>query len=359
MAEERKTNLPYLAPLARVIPLVYDQSISYYEFLNKLYEAVDEVIGKCDDIIAELPEIRANIKKLGDEIGSLNDLNTAHKNNLVSAINEVLQALDNESTTRTQQVDTLNTNLASTNDTVRKHSTEIQNMMIEYGSERDSSNALVANIQKNKELYVGPGTISEVQGDIPYLKESIDSLRNGTEQEISELTNKTTTLENAVNGIVAPYWAGSGISASVSYLEGASQTITINSTVGDLLNKSFLVLVNNSPASSSLNSTVTCAIQVGEHTTNMYLAKLNAIPTNQFVSPDIQFEFFGTNGSGMICHHEFGAGTSNAGIYDGYKKITSSDVLPSDNTSVVISITLPINDPVNETSPVVYVKKIK
>ena len=356
---DNKPNLPYLAPLARVIPLVYDQSISYYEFLNKLYDAVDKVIDECDDIIAELPEIRANIKKLGDEIGSLQNLNTTRKNNLVSAINEVLQALDNESTTRTQQVDTLNNKITDTNTTVRKHSTEIQSMMIEYGSERDSSNALVPNIQKNKELYVGPGTISEVQGDIPYLKESIDSLRAGTEQEISELTSKTTTLENAVNGIVAPYWAGSGISASVSYVEGASQTITINSTVGDVMNKSFLVLINNSPATSSLVGVVTCAIQVGEHTTNMYLAKLSAIQSSQFVSPDIQFEFFGTNGSGMICHHEFGAGTSNSGIYDGYKKITSSDVLPSNNTPVVISVTLPITDPVNETSPVVYVKKIK
>ncbi len=86
-----------------VMPLVFDDSLSYYEVLAKLTKYIEGLTGDVDQIekiletiegiedVAQFTEMLENIKS---EIGDLANLSTQTKSNLVSAINEVALKAD-------------------------------------------------------------------------------------------------------------------------------------------------------------------------------------------------------------------------------------------------------------------------
>lgn len=83
-----------------VMPVVFDDSLSYYEVLSKLTKYIEGLTGDVAQIekilgtiegIEDVTEFTRFLESISNEIGELSNLSTSNKNNLVSAINEVAQ----------------------------------------------------------------------------------------------------------------------------------------------------------------------------------------------------------------------------------------------------------------------------
>lgn len=82
----------------KVLPLVYDDSLSYYEFLCKVMKKLNEIIESVNELIESggydpsvLEELRANIAEINDKIIALQDEDAA----LDLAISNINTHLDN------------------------------------------------------------------------------------------------------------------------------------------------------------------------------------------------------------------------------------------------------------------------
>ena len=83
-----------------VLPVVFDNSLSYYEVLAKLTKYIENLTSDVAEIekildtiegIEDVTEFTRYLESIEAEIGVLNDLSTSNKDDLVSAINEVAQ----------------------------------------------------------------------------------------------------------------------------------------------------------------------------------------------------------------------------------------------------------------------------
>ena len=86
-----------------VMPVVFDDSLSYYEVLAKLTKYIEGLTGDVEQIekvletiegIGDVTEFTKFLETIQAEIGNLEDLQTPSKTNLVSAINEVALKAD-------------------------------------------------------------------------------------------------------------------------------------------------------------------------------------------------------------------------------------------------------------------------
>lgn len=86
-----------------VMPLVFDDSLSYYEVLAKLTKYIEGLTGDVEQIekilgtiegIEDITQFTEMLESIKAEIGNLSDLSTQSKTNLVSAINEVALKAD-------------------------------------------------------------------------------------------------------------------------------------------------------------------------------------------------------------------------------------------------------------------------
>lgn len=87
-----------------VMPLVFDDSLSYYEVLAKLTKYIEGLTGDVEQIenilatiegIDDVTQFTEFLESIKAEIGNLNNLQTDTKVNLVSAINEIALKADN------------------------------------------------------------------------------------------------------------------------------------------------------------------------------------------------------------------------------------------------------------------------
>ena len=83
-----------------VLPLVFDNSLSYYEVLAKLTSYIDGLTGdvkKITDVIGtiegieDISQFTEYLNNINAKIGELNGLDTESKNNLVAAVNEAYE----------------------------------------------------------------------------------------------------------------------------------------------------------------------------------------------------------------------------------------------------------------------------
>lgn len=95
---------PYYWWVQSVMPVVFDNSLSYYEVLAKLTNYMEGIIGDVDQIekilatiegIEDVTQFTEFLESIQSEIGTLENLSTTNKSDLVSAINEVAQKANN------------------------------------------------------------------------------------------------------------------------------------------------------------------------------------------------------------------------------------------------------------------------
>lgn len=90
---------PYKWWVNNVLPLVYDDSLSYYEVLSKLKYYVDGLVGDVNRLtqivntiegIGDIEQFTEMLNQINAKIGELENLQTTDKSDIVSAINSVV-----------------------------------------------------------------------------------------------------------------------------------------------------------------------------------------------------------------------------------------------------------------------------
>ena len=116
-------QLPYLEPIAKGMPIVYDESLSYYEFLSKMYNYIQDniipLITELEPMIQDVPQLKTDVKNLKlamiEAQGSLSraesqitDLQTS-VNNLNNSVTELLSDVETLEAFKTSTISRLNT----------------------------------------------------------------------------------------------------------------------------------------------------------------------------------------------------------------------------------------------------------
>lgn len=61
-------QLPYLEPIAKGMPIVYDESLSYYEFLSKIYNYIQDniipLITQLEPMVQDVPKLKNDVEQL-------------------------------------------------------------------------------------------------------------------------------------------------------------------------------------------------------------------------------------------------------------------------------------------------------
>lgn len=56
----------------KVLPLVYDDSLSYYEVLCKVVDYINKIIGDSNSVLSEIDELKAELKTVENWINNFN-----------------------------------------------------------------------------------------------------------------------------------------------------------------------------------------------------------------------------------------------------------------------------------------------
>ena len=116
-------QLPYLEPIAKGMPIVYDESLSYYEFLSKMYNYIQDniipLITELEPMIQDVPQLKNDVKNLKlamiEAQGSLSraesqitDLQNS-VNNLNNSVTKLLTDVETLEAFKTSTISRLNT----------------------------------------------------------------------------------------------------------------------------------------------------------------------------------------------------------------------------------------------------------
>ena len=155
--------------IPKIVPLVYDDTLSYYEFLckvlNKMNEAIEALnaLGvKVDALEQAVAQLQAKVAEFEDRIaqneadiatlqGLVTEINTA-----ISGINQTIEGLSAQVTNNTTNITILTGSVNSINSTI----SDIQDAIEQIGQEA--------------------GDIPEIQGDIDALDTRVSNLEDAT-----------------------------------------------------------------------------------------------------------------------------------------------------------------------------------
>lgn len=124
--------------IPKIVPLVYDDVLSYYEMLNKLLQKVNELIDLCnslgirvealeaavieiqsalDSLDGRLDDVESTVSSLSNDVGTLN---TAVEtiNGAISTINNSIETINNYITNNDQNIANINAAISDIEDTL-------------------------------------------------------------------------------------------------------------------------------------------------------------------------------------------------------------------------------------------------
>lgn len=91
----------------KILPLVYDNSLTYYEVLCKLIDKINEVINRLNTQETEITNLKESYGYINTSIQEItNSLTTV--NNNINVINTNIQIINNNITTLSESVNSLN-----------------------------------------------------------------------------------------------------------------------------------------------------------------------------------------------------------------------------------------------------------
>lgn len=115
MSYEPITKFPNFIYIPKIVPLVYDDVLSYYEFLNKVLQKLNETIDDVNALGVDVEELRENVERLASLVdgfdGRIETLETS-----VSSINTAIDTINGTLSNYGTQLATLaqtDTNLAN------------------------------------------------------------------------------------------------------------------------------------------------------------------------------------------------------------------------------------------------------
>ncbi len=156
MAYDWKKFEPFQFWCSKVLPLIYDDSLSYYETLCKLYNLVTKLIELCNELIDAVKDIDGRVTVLEQTVDLLNQELVKLKTRMTNAETKI-ESLEDSVTSIQQSI----TNITST--------------LNEYGDR-----------------------ITTVEGDIATINSSIENINN----MITSIGDRVTNVESSVKELV-------------------------------------------------------------------------------------------------------------------------------------------------------------
>lgn len=99
------SNFPNWIYCTKIVPLVYDDTLSYMEFLNKLMVKLNEVINYANQINANVEDLKEVVDRIAELVNGFDSRITANENNIADlqtateAINTAIENINNTITT--------------------------------------------------------------------------------------------------------------------------------------------------------------------------------------------------------------------------------------------------------------------
>lgn len=273
---------PYLQPLAIIQPLEYDQSLSYYEFLNKLYQYVkDEIIPT----VNQMGEIANELAPLVPKIPVMEENITNLQNSLESVNLEIRE---------------INFNIESMSEAISTAATDIDNIETEITNILSSITSITTEI-------------SSIQTDIEDLQLTVGAHTT----EIADLTDRVEDLEEAIIHPITKEWE------EIDQNIFSGSTITINSQIPlqDLLKHKYRLIIKfdaDAQAGNSIHQMQFTSVTDPSISTTFNVGKFAQLPTfsDKFITVDFDFMTY-ISGSITYAYHRTGFTSSYTQFYDG------------------------------------------
>ena len=191
---------------AKVLPQVYDDTLSYYEQLCKLANTLNELSDECsehfgeladeinehyDEIGAALQEVNAELVRLQEEI---DELDPTHVQGQIDALDERCDALESTASTHTTQIAGLTSSIANTNTALTSNVATLNSRIT---NEISTVNTRITNEVSALNSSIGSTNtqLSALTSEVNAQTSAVNSRFNADEQAISALQSATAQLQ--------------------------------------------------------------------------------------------------------------------------------------------------------------------
>lgn len=160
---------PNWISVCKIVPLVYDDTLSYYEMLNKLIIKTNEVIEVCNTLGVEVDALKEAVERLNNIVNQFDARITANEQN-IAALQDTVNNINSS-------IDTINTTIENISSQVNDNTTNISYIT----NNITTINSTISSMQDAiEELSQEAGGIPEIQGDIDALDTRVSNLEDAT-----------------------------------------------------------------------------------------------------------------------------------------------------------------------------------
>lgn len=160
---------PNWISVCKIVPLVYDDTLSYYEMLNKLLIKTNEVIEVCNTLGVEVDALKQAVERLNNIVNQFDARITANEQN-IAALQDTVNNINSS-------IDTINTTIENISSQVNDNTTNISYIT----NNMNTINSTISSMQDAiEELSQEAGGIPEIQGDIDALDTRVSNLEDAT-----------------------------------------------------------------------------------------------------------------------------------------------------------------------------------
>lgn len=160
---------PNWISVCKIVPLVYDDTLSYYEMLNKLIIKTNEVIEVCNTLGVEVDALKEAVERLNNIVNQFDARITANEQN-IAALQDTVNNINSS-------IDTINTTIENISSQVNDNTTNISYIT----NNMNTINSTISSMQDAiEELSQEAGGIPEIQGDIDALDTRVSNLEDAT-----------------------------------------------------------------------------------------------------------------------------------------------------------------------------------
>lgn len=166
--------LPNHIFVPKIVPLVYDDTLSYYEFICKLMVKLEEVINVLNDLGVRVDTLEEAVRQLQEIINTFDDRITACEGDIDDIkidINTINGAITD-----------INTAIEGINGAITNINTTVQGHTIAINTINNSINAIEEAIEGLSDI---TADVSQLQDDVESLDSRVTSLESATFGDIS------------------------------------------------------------------------------------------------------------------------------------------------------------------------------
>lgn len=166
--------LPNHIFIPKIVPLVYDDTLSYYEFVCKLMVKLEEIITALNELGVRVDALEEAVRQLQEIVNGLDDRITACEGDIADIkvdIRDINTAIGN-----------INTAIEGINGAINNLNTTVQGHTIAINTINNSINTIEEAIEGLSDI---TGDVSQLHDDVESLDSRVTSLESATFGDIS------------------------------------------------------------------------------------------------------------------------------------------------------------------------------